>query len=587
MINLHGFADLPSDIISQVFRYLPVDLIRPFLDVPCTHDEAHYRLFSDVMVNPYRADTTNMSCSLSFPTFWGLLEDTHFGNLELIIEHIEEFTRTVERLELINKHVANLSLYIEVHLSDFNKLAHTFQHFSNLTKLSLKLNNGAERGTIDLARLVLPPSLTLLDLSSNSQSVDSFQGLFIPETLQKLNLSQNSISMAASLCNFPPTLRVLDLSENNIQDLRILKLPENLENLNLFNNRVAEIPANFRFPRGLQHLNLSRNKLTRLAGELKDLCNLQDLRLVTQNTGGASLNIDDLELPANLEKLAFCNEEEDIGIFSKLPRQLKHLYLSFNPFRRLPKNLTDFTRLETLSLGFTELYDIDSVKFPASLKELNLTLNLIIRVPRHLSELPNLRELNLSKNSIFSISNCKFGEKLSTLLLDGNQITRLPKVLRNNANLRSLNVSGNPLAAHELFDRLPSRLETLDASGVEFSSEIRFPERLKSLTLRNCGIHSLVDVHLPQFIEYLDVSQNLISEIPAQMTLPRTLKTLIMKQNQFALETKDEILDRFADISISLDNEVMGQGNIEGMTESYEEGVRDDELFTEDIVEEL
>lgn len=81
----------------------------------------------------------------------------------------------------------------------------------------------------------------------------------IPETIIELNIRGNALCKIETSFKFPPRLKMLDLSYNQLNT--IPQLPSSLLKLSLIHNNFGGIQNILEFPPNLEILNLSRNKL--------------------------------------------------------------------------------------------------------------------------------------------------------------------------------------------------------------------------------------------------------------------------------------------------------------------------------------
>ena len=183
-----------------------------------------------------------------------------------------------------------------------------------------------------------------------------------------------------------------------------------------------------------------------------------------------------------------CLRSIDSGAFKGLEK-VKYIYFDNNCF-------SDSSNLEE----FNHCVNIEKIFMPNN----NLT-----RLP--FWNLPHLKRLFLYSNAIDHLSNEIGGLKsLEYLNLSNNKLVSLPDSLMS----------------------LP-RLDTLDISGMNFkflSKNLKLPD-LRSLSMRG---DSLIDLHgIKEYtsIENLDLGNNQIKEIPAEIESLKDLKTLDVSRN--------------------------------------------------------
>lgn len=99
--------------------------------------------------------------------------------------------------------------------------------------------------------------LTLKEILADSNDISMIQSK-LPASIERLDVSYNSLRYAGLPLNWPLTLRELHLDKNNIEKFP-RKLPDSLEVLTLCGNRLKEIPS--RLPANLSCLILSSNSI--------------------------------------------------------------------------------------------------------------------------------------------------------------------------------------------------------------------------------------------------------------------------------------------------------------------------------------
>ena len=276
--------------------------------------------------------------------------------------------------------------------------------------------------------------------------------------VQVLDLSKNEISDLRPLMRLSG-LRSLDISENLISDLRPLMGLPSLKKLNASGNQVIDTAA-VGACTALEELSLSGNRLGDFSG-LAKLSSLSELNL--SGTG-----VKDSVLPElyDLKLLHSLDLQNNSGLSDREIGALK----SALPGCTI---MTSELVYEVEFAGHTVRSDEKSLAFPGSgITDLN-----------GLERLNRLEELDLSRNEItnlyvFEIASCK--NCLKTLRLSGNQITDVLFLgglavleeldLSNNqiqataglkqlASLKRLNLTGNPLLdgqLEELREALPN-----------------------------------------------------------------------------------------------------------------------------------
>ena len=187
-------------------------------------------------------------------------------------------------------------------------------------------------------------------------------------------------------------LRILDLSLNQISEIRGLQEAQKLEKLILVNNKIKE-------PKGL------------------DGC----------------IALKTLELPTN-ELIA-------VPDLSNMPH-LERLVLGNNRIQSI-KNFKGGEKLDHLDLSLNKLTSLAGLPNLPNLTYLGLEGNQLTTL-EGLGELPQLRTVKLSNNHLESVDQLAASPMLESVDLKSNKITALPKFQREIARLE---IEGNPVAA--------------------------------------------------------------------------------------------------------------------------------------------
>ena len=152
--------------------------------------------------------------------------------------------------------------------------------------------------------------LRLLDISSNQ--ISEIKGLEALTNLQQLDISRNQISEIKGL-EALTNLQQLDISRNQISEIKGLEALNNLQILSIFDNQISEIKG-LDALLNLQQLNISSNQITRLEG----LDNLIELRYLYFD-GCELTQLGNLDIFINLQLLHISsNQLTDIGSLKPL-----------------------------------------------------------------------------------------------------------------------------------------------------------------------------------------------------------------------------------------------------------------------------
>uniref|UniRef100_A0ABI7W672 Ig-like domain-containing protein n=1 Tax=Felis catus TaxID=9685 RepID=A0ABI7W672_FELCA len=260
-------------------------------------------------------------------------------------------------------------------------------------------------------------------------------------SLEVLDLSSNNITEIRSAC-FPQGLHIreLNLASNRIGSLEsgaFDGLSRSLVMLRLSKNRITQLPVKaFKLPR-LTQLDLNRNRIRLIEGlTFQGLESLEVLKLQRNNisklTDGAFWGLSRIHvLHLESNSLVEVNSGSLYGLSA-----LQQLHLSGNSITRINRDGWSFCqRLQELVLSFNNLTRLDeeSLADLSSLSILRLSHNSI----SHIAEgafrgLKNLRVLDLDHNEISGTIEDTSGaftglDSLSKLTLFGNKIKSVAK----------------------------------------------------------------------------------------------------------------------------------------------------------------
>ncbi|KAK6457921.1 uncharacterized protein RJT20DRAFT_2465 [Scheffersomyces xylosifermentans] len=271
-------------------------------------------------------------------------------HLECIREFAEDVITEGRRSYLVLGRKCQLPPNLqELELTSFNtiKVDHEFEIPENLQCLTLRELGGFA----DFSKLKFPKTLKIIDLSD--QKVGPIENFCFPPTLHSLNLERNDItsirntnipefSYLTSLylgsnelrCSssfnsqLPQSLKLLDLSSNQLQDCILLSCPK-LHTLRLYNNKIGGIlsKGKFNVPDSIVVLDLSRNKIEGFDKRFKFPSQLRDLSV----------------LGNNIQVL-------NSTFFDNLPENLVHLNLNYNNISIQSSERVSLKRIKTLSL---------------------------------------------------------------------------------------------------------------------------------------------------------------------------------------------------------------------------------------------
>lgn len=239
----------------------------------------------------------------------------------------------------------------------------------------------------------------------------------------KLNLSNLGLSEIPIEINNLAHLNELDLSFNQLTEIKNLENLTELIVLNLGHNQLKEI-KNLEKLIKINSLGLSRNQIAELNG-------LENLNLLIELDLSHNLisKIKGLENLNQLKRLYLSNNQlNEINGLDKLSR-LTRLYLENNQIKKI-NGLEKLINLDSLFLNENQLVEIKGLKFLENLTFLFLNYNQITEI-KDLEYLKKLKVLLLSNNKLTEIKGLDKLTKLETLWLSSNKLTELPQYLLN------------------------------------------------------------------------------------------------------------------------------------------------------------
>ncbi|XP_060801563.1 leucine-rich repeat-containing protein 70 [Amyelois transitella] len=290
----------------------------------------------------------------------------------------------------------------------------------------------------------LPSTVFSLDLSSSNLTRIYESKLLRSETLIELYLNNNAITQIDILALQLPELKVLDLSNNNLEviDLEAFQFLKKLEVLNLANNLFSSFSnLKFHYLHSLKEIILDYNNLgpSLLEQNIFERKN-SGLTANVRNISIRSINLD--HVPENLFAEVYDVRSLDLGgnhirEISELPATLEYLDLSDNPIE--------------------EISEVDFSDVPG-LKDLKLNNLWISEVPDFtFSPLRGLRTLELERNRNLTVfSKWAFGQEalddaadftLESLSFSGSKLSKLDEdLIVPFSQLIHLDLQGNPWA---------------------------------------------------------------------------------------------------------------------------------------------
>ncbi|KAK6459715.1 uncharacterized protein RJT20DRAFT_132834 [Scheffersomyces xylosifermentans] len=224
----------------------------------------------------------------------------------------------------------------------------------NLTILKLVSNRFTDVG----GGFKFPRNIREIDLTANGlRSIDSNFVKSLPESVSRIYLGSNSLSVLSEIDISLPNLKLLSLYNCELDSLANLSLQgcERLERMILSSNLLQEIDTR-KFPKSIRNLSVQSNELKSIKGDFKGFSEIKNLNL-GHNQLGMWIRENELELPKSLLSVELSqNSIDDISKIKWSPnaivvhlygndvnvdqvKQLAELYLPFIPkFRGISIN---------------------------------------------------------------------------------------------------------------------------------------------------------------------------------------------------------------------------------------------------------
>lgn len=543
------FEDLPWNILCEIFKYLPgeiisetlllVPLLRPLIIEQYYAKEVH--LILSPTPRPHFCTPDTQKKELIDITSYGEIEDFLIDNPDINPTLIQVITsQDFRSLELLLKQfhdrlkgVQNLSIHVDSYdmtkediqlVMSFPNL-HKFQtgrmnlrNFSTALSESFgKMQNLKELVFLghelsDWSDVNLPPNLVNLDASWNSFT--DVTTMKLPESLENLFWNQAGLrnGIFESL-KFPPKLKTLMVTYNDLHWINVSQLPQTLETVDFSNNNLMTFKAdseNPSWPPNLRSIFLHNNCID--DNGLKELSTIHWPPLLE------NLRLDE-------------NKFTTLQHLSTLPDYLKYLDLSDThiktfevaheadeyPFFTFPDllNLLNIQNCRGLRYGALEPMNSvppsQRVRFPENLEILNLSECNFDRLgyfifPKH------VKRLSLTGNLIRDLTTYNF-------YMDGKELISWTQL----GNLKELELFYNNIS--DLQGWLPpTSLGKLDLRRNKF----------KILTATHTPVFN--EVHNQGLVEFrsINLEQNEIHSIDKRLWLPPNLTSLNLARNNLA-----------------------------------------------------
>ncbi|KAK7061151.1 Toll6p, partial [Halocaridina rubra] len=365
----------------------------------------------------------------------------------------------------------------------------------------------------------------------------------LPLQLERVSLAHNNIWTMPSMALCGKSLKHLDLSNNHLQDIRVLgftgKVFQDITRLNASNVTLSEYEIYFPSDQdafqeidcgqALQELILDHNDLVRLpSGSFRILSALRELHLRYNDI--RLISSEAFEGLKALQKLYLSNNHIIFlqnGTFLDNPL-LEGVYLNNNSLRTLSSGVFKGLReLQVLDLSYNKLSFSSSeeelFKDLNRLVILNLSHNSLTSIPPLLlTDLNSLQQLDLAFNLISTLDNDGFTflSNLYSLDLSHNKISTVGEAsLRGLVGLSILHLRNNSLSdIHPNALHHSSNLKQIYLKKNELQSIPNALQNLSFLKIMDIGKNEIVSIQPFLFrnlrnLEELDISDNKLNGI--------------------------------------------------------------------------
>ncbi|XP_035693581.1 malignant fibrous histiocytoma-amplified sequence 1 homolog [Branchiostoma floridae] len=290
--------------------------------------------------------------------------------------------------------------------------------------------------------------------------------------------------------------------------------------------------------------------------QYKEHSDVEHIKL-TQNDENRSLTIfEEIEEFKQLKTVTIIGIELDDSSLTNLFQcvSIHSLQLSKCQLDSVPQSLENLKDLEVLDLSHNNLSTIQAVPMESqpclksfnvshnnilglrdvtnfrSVKNFNVSYNSIEEIPYEILEMENLEAFSCNHNKTVRWLEPSAGKKkvsafsLVFLDLSNNLLQEVPKCLKELGNLSEVNLSHNKIGAN-----MSKRMISLQLA------ELFYLPCLSTLLLMNNNIKSLPVLEMARVspsMEYIDISNNKLSNVAEALLLLRSLKALLLSHNK-------------------------------------------------------
>ncbi|CRG95828.1 leucine-rich repeat protein [Plasmodium gallinaceum] len=396
--------------------------------------------------------------------------------------------------------------YSEIYKNINTKNYHNYIKIINLSNLYLPLN------FLNFSNF---ENLKILNLSNNG--IENLNDLKLPKKLKVLNLKNNKISSLEFLSDFLE-IEKLVLDNNELKNINKIILLKKLKILRCSHNKITNLPL-------FQNLNLMELNIHN--NLIKDITHLV---LIKNKKSLISINIYN-------NKINFLNL--DIYLIHIFP----NLLILNNNYVEKKQNIQKFFKNIYTIDAFFDMYNL----YPPYTSLLSLEINSLkiknILFNINNDNFKNLISLNISNNYISNINNIGPLDNLKVLIMNNNKHINENSFIDENDNstlnsfnsLEELDISHCLLSKTTFLKKCTNlknlKILNLEGNNINTIKYLECFEKLKILNLSNNKISKICSNSFPNSLENLDISNNLIRSLSSFSTL-KNVKKLDLRVNR-------------------------------------------------------
>ena len=371
---------------------------------------------------------------------------------------------------------------------------------NNLDKMPA-LSNHLESITLDYNNISVLSSISTriqkLSISHNKISEIGISGVFPSLTI--LDLSYNELTSLENINKMFPSLKNLDISNNNLTELK--ELPETIEELRCNSNQLTNFPDNFSELKVIKIANFSDNQIESIP-----------------------------QLPSSLLMLFVYNNNITSITDSRCPK-MTHIFMMRNKIENIPN--IEQNRITEMNLSFNNLSNLIIPPNMIYITDLDLSNNNLESLPPEIFNITYLRRLSAINNKLITIPDTITNSRLISLNLSLNNIEHLPELPFTLEELHMVNCG---LKTIDFYNDDNEELIYVDFSGNELKEIFLLPW-FEKVVLSSNKFQKIPDIN--NTLQYLDLSNNQIGELPSESLDHSSLKYLDLSSNNlqsFALK---------------------------------------------------